>query len=530
MSRAGKFIPGGGSGAGKPRKSGPIRAPDPAAPAPDPNTPPGSVGAGKKQFGRGLVKPVPKGLRPPIAAISAIVLCVLVSAGWYFMAYQPALREKTVIEAQIAKMQADLDAQKAADAKAAADAIAHAASQRGVLALDTNPTGATVTIGDDFSGSAPVRFTNVIPGPYTVKIHLDGYEDFSQAVTIGGDAPTDLGTIALAQQAGDLFLSSPQTNVTYKVTGPNGYEHEGSIPDKLLKLPVGAYVLTPTQGDWTLPPISITLRDKATAQKDIKFPFANVSISSTPPGATVREGRTILGQTPISLSPFRPRDLTAVSVDLPPYTMQVFDLHVPDFGNVTKQVELTKDKDFIAACGMPMVWIAEGGFWAGKYEMTQSAFEKVAGYNPSTFRGAMLPVETISWDAATAFTDKLNDFEKKGGKLPPGFHYSLPKESQWEQLNDTANLDQSATSRVTTLTSTQPVGYSAPNKYGLYDTLGNVWEWCLDDYDTNGNHSLRGGCWLSSADHFPSAATRNAGGPKYADQFTGFRVVLVPNS
>jgi hypothetical protein len=30
-------------------------------------------------------------------------------------------------------------------------------------------------------------------------------------------------------------------------------------------------------------------------------------------------------------------------------------------------------------------------------------------------------------------------------------------------------------------------------------------------------------------EHFPSAETRNAGGPKYADQFTGFRVVLVPN-
>jgi formylglycine-generating enzyme required for sulfatase activity len=525
MSRAGKFIPGGGGG--KAKRTGPIRAPDPNTPPADPNAPPDSP-AGKKQFGRGLVKPVPKGLRPPIAIISAIVLCGLVSAGWYFMAYLPAQREKATFEQEIAQMKADIAAQQAADAKKAADDAARQASQRGILTADTNPSGATVVMGD-FNGTAPVKFTNITPGSYTLKIHLDGYEDYSQDVTVGGDTPTDVGTIALVQQAGNLYLTSPQQNVSYKITGPDNYEHEGSIPDKLEKLPMGAYTLTPMQGDWTLDPVSITIRDKATTQKEIKFPYANVSITSTPPGATVREGRTVLGQTPLSLSPFRPRDVKDVSVDLPPYTVQVFDLHVPDFGNITKQVALVKDKDFIAACGLPMVWIPDGGFWAAKYDMPQNAFEKVAGYNPSTFRGANRPVETISWEAAMAFVDKLNDYEKKAGKLPNGFHYSLPKESQYEIYNDDANLDLSATSRTTTLTSTQDVGYSAPNKYGLYDTIGNVWEWCLDDYDTNGNHSLRGGCWLSSADHFAGAETRNAGGPKYADQFTGFRVVLAPN-
>ena len=153
----------------------------------------------------------------------------------------------------------------------------------------------------------------------------------------------------------------------------------------------------------------------------------------------------------------------------------------------------------------------------------------MTGYNPSNFRRPNRPVETISWESAMAFIDKLNQYERKAGKLPPGYQYSLPKESQWDLINDDADLDQAATSRITTLTSTQDVGASEPNKYGIYDTLGNVWEWCLDEYDDKGNHSLRGGCWLSSAEHFPSAETRNGGGPKYADQFTGFRVVLVPN-
>jgi formylglycine-generating enzyme required for sulfatase activity len=85
-------------------------------------------------------------------------------------------------------------------------------------------------------------------------------------------------------------------------------------------------------------------------------------------------------------------------------------------------------------------------------------------------------------------------------------------------------------SRSTTLSSTQDVGSSEPNKYGLYDTLGNVWEWCADAFDDRGDHSLRGGSWLSSMENFPNAETRSAGGPKYSDRFIGFRVVLVPNN
>ena len=83
-------------------------------------------------------------------------------------------------------------------------------------------------------------------------------------------------------------------------------------------------------------------------------------------------------------------------------------------------------------------------------------------------------------------------------------------------------------SRSGSLTSTKDVGASEPNKYGLYDTLGDVWEWCLDTYDDKGNHSLRGGSWLSSTENFPGPDARNGGAPNYMDRFTGFRVVLVP--
>ena len=523
MSRAGKFIPGGGSKSTPRPGSGPIRAPEALPPNPDGSPAPDGK---KRPFAKGsLVKPVNKNQRLPIAIMSAIVCCVLVSAGWYFVGYLPAQRQNAAFQQAILDLQKKEQDRLAAEAKAKAEALKLSETQRCTLTVDSTPTGATVTIGD-FRKKTPATFTDIVPGTVTVVIRAEGYEDYHQDVAVTVDAPTDLHTIALTPMTGTVSLSSPQSDVTYRITGPDNFAHEGQLPDKLEKLPIGDYSVTATQKDWSLPTVNFSVHDHETVQREIKFPYANVSLTSVPSGATVRQGRVVLGQTPLNLSQIRPGDMH-LSLDLAPYTLQRLDLHVPEFGNVIKQVTLTKDKDFIAGCGMPMVWIQDGGFWAGKYEVRQNDFETVTGYNPSYFHKPSRPVETISWESAQVFINKLNAYEAKAGKLPAGYHYALPKESQWDMINADANIADAATSRMNTLSSTQDTGYSAPNKYGIYDTLGNVWEWCLDEFDDKGNHSLRGGCWLSSAEHFASAGTRQAGGPKYADQFTGLRVVLV---
>lgn len=523
MSRAGKFIPGGGGSKPVPGRTGPIRAPEPSAPPPDPNASPGA----KKPFATGsLRKPVAKNQRLPIVIMSAFVCLVISIATGYELAYLPAVRARDAAEQANLALQKQLADEKAAEEKAKEDALNAIKTARGTLTVDSNPTGATVTIGD-FRKTTPANFTDIVPGTFTIVIHADGYEDYKQDVTITADQPKDLGTITLTQKMGSLSLTSPQSHVTYTLTGPGDYSHNGQVPDKVEKLPVGDYLITASQQDWKLAPVPVTIHDRETAQKEIKFPYASLSIVSEPPGATVRDGHTVLGQTPLTLTQLRPRDFH-LSVDLPPYTIQRLDISVPDFGNVTRQVTLHQDKDFIAACGMPMVWIPDGGFWAGKYLVRQSDFETVGAADPSTFRRPTLPVETISWESAMAFCDKLNGYERKAGKLPQGYHYTLPKEAQWETLSADANIDLAATSRATTLPSTQAVGYSEPNKYGIYDSIGNVWEWCLDT-DDKGNHSLRGGCWLSQTTNFPGTDTRNVALPNSSDKFTGFRVVLVPN-
>jgi len=527
MSRAGKFIPGGSGnkpgdsppGAGR---TGPIRAPVPGAPTPDP------ASGGKRPFGKGssLVKPVAKNQRIPIIIMSGLVCCLLFLCAYYF-AYLPEVRKVSDADQRAQEMQTERDAAVAAQKQHDADLVKQQLAARASLTVDSSPSGATVTIGGDHK-LTPATFSDLVVGTVSVLIQSDGYEDYKQDVTVTADKPTDLGTIELVQKTGSLSLSSPQSDVSYQVTGPGNYSHSGQLPDKLDKLPVGDYQVTVQQHDWKLPPVTLTIHDKDNVQKEIKFPYASVSISSVPAGATVREGHTVLGQTPVSLNQLRPGDLK-LSVDLPPYTTQRFVLTVPESGNVTRQITLKQDRDFIAACGMVMVWIRDDNLWAGKYDVLQNEFETVAGYNPSTFRRPNLPVETISWESAMAFCDKLNDYERKAGKLPAGYHYTLPTESQWSTFSADADIDQAPMSRGgISLTSTQDAGASEANKYGLYDTLGNVWEWCTDAFDDKGDHSLRGGSWLSSPENFPSADTRNAGGPKYADKFTGFRVVLVP--
>jgi formylglycine-generating enzyme required for sulfatase activity len=72
------------------------------------------------------------------------------------------------------------------------------------------------------------------------------------------------------------------------------------------------------------------------------------------------------------------------------------------------------------------------GFWLGKYEVTQAQWERVMGSNPSRFKGAGRPVETVAWHDATSFCEKLTERESKAGRLPAGMSYQLPTEAQWE--------------------------------------------------------------------------------------------------
>lgn len=188
----------------------------------------------------------------------------------------------------------------------------------------------------------------------------------------------------------------------------------------------------------------------------------------------------------------------------------------------------------------------ENAFFLGVYPVTQAQYQAVMGVNPSENQGDRLPVESVSYQDALAFVEKLN-------AMQDALEFYLPTEAQWEYAcrsgtedcngygTDTLrnfsqymwNYQQLGTQSVQTnaLPSTHPVGQKLQNAWGLYDMLGNVGEWCADvyrSYDPEGFcdeqlRVIRGGSYTDLATYC-RCATRNALEYNWKNRFTGFRV------
>jgi formylglycine-generating enzyme required for sulfatase activity len=172
------------------------------------------------------------------------------------------------------------------------------------------------------------------------------------------------------------------------------------------------------------------------------------------------------------------------------------------------------------------------GFWLGDTEVTQQLYESVAGSNPSTFKGPALPVESVSWEDAQAFLQRLN-------AVLPSATMRLPTEAEWEyaaRAGGGSSTPAQAWSARSSSSQTHPVGTLPPNSWGLHDLLGNVMEWCQDYYmpyptgavaDPVGwqgiNRVARGGAWtMTETDLRIAARTKYL--PVTRFFFLGFRI------
>ena len=153
------------------------------------------------------------------------------------------------------------------------------------------------------------------------------------------------------------------------------------------------------------------------------------------------------------------------------------------------------------------------------------------------------PVINVSGNDATAYCEWLS--------LETNETYRLPTEAEWEYAcragtttkwsfgDDEKALKEYAWYNENSKNKTHPVGELKPNDWGLYDMYGNVWEWCLDDFEDNYNNtprdgtehimekkeykSLRGGSWLNVADYARSAV-RVRFYPTNRYSYVGFRL------
>jgi len=249
--------------------------------------------------------------------------------------------------------------------------------------------------------------------------------------------------------------------------------------------------------------------------------------------------------------------------------------NVPKVSNVPNVPGVTFNADAYKTTNLVMRLVGPGSFtnevssevevtnafYCAVFETTQRQWELVKGNRPSYFNNeayyATRPVEQVSWNMICSDSDNfLKVLRSKTGLAS----LDLPTEAQWEYAcragtTNAFNNGKNMTDRYSctnlnevgrywynggspdpdhceypaqgceTDLGTAAVGSYDPNKWGLYDMHGNVWEWCLERYSSSGSSRvLRGGGWYSDA-HFCRSSIRDSSNPSNVYNDSGFRLV-----
>jgi sulfatase modifying factor 1 len=178
-------------------------------------------------------------------------------------------------------------------------------------------------------------------------------------------------------------------------------------------------------------------------------------------------------------------------------------------------------------------------FYLGATPVTQIEYERVAGENsersfaahPRTADDA--PADSIGWQRATDYCAKLTQIDRDTGILSKDWEYRLPTETEWEYACRAGTsgatygpLDSIAWHFGNSDQRPHPVCEKAPNPWGFYDMLGNVWEVCQDWFSVKDQlRAGRGGSYFNTRKSCRAAARSFYG---WGGRYSGFRLAAAP--
>ena len=170
-------------------------------------------------------------------------------------------------------------------------------------------------------------------------------------------------------------------------------------------------------------------------------------------------------------------------------------------------------------------------FWLGQTAVTQQAYERVIGKNPANHKGPNLPVEEVNWEEAQAYCAAI------GGRLPTEAEYEYAARAGSASARY-ASLDEIAWHSGNSGGASHEVAQKLPNAFGLYDMVGNSWQWVADWYGkytsdpqtdptgpATGTHKEpKGGSWGTAAKSV-RASHRDTVEPNHRGNKLGMRCV-----
>ncbi|MBF0445698.1 MAG: SUMF1/EgtB/PvdO family nonheme iron enzyme [Magnetococcales bacterium] len=413
-------------------------------------------------------------------------------------------------------------------------------AEKGVLEVHSEPSGAQWLLDGIPSGVTPARIEGVVAGSHKVSINIPGFGDKETEITvIGGE--THQVMLRLASEGSRFWLDTFPAKATIR------FSDNGMLYKPGMYLAYGRYQLQVSHPDYVSADIAVDINENDWSGKIALKPLSGGQSNLSPhsPVGTDRPASSHVAS-PFTASYSKPS--TVVKPIKGPKT-GTGEIHLDQLTGISfvKIPGNCPRKDNISPACLK-------AFWLGRFEVTNGQFRKFRPEHDSgKFRDFSLnddeqPVVMVSWNDIQYF---IRWFEKNGqGTL------RLPLELEWEYAvragtdslyywGDTLNpsmlnfadKNYPGGRKNWQADDGQPVtasGTSYPaNGYGVYNGLGNVWEWMADPYDDgswppDGSvRILRGGSWDRSAAKC-QITSRGKGGTDYSAANVGYRLIWEP--